>query len=168
MARGARPLAELVGYGTSCDAASLVHPQTAGQVYAIRQALDDAGLQPQDIGTVNAHATGTDAGDVAEAQALEQVFGAAIPPVSATKSQHGHLLGAAGALEAAVCVASLQQQLIPATLGSEPRDERCARLDVSAHPRTASLEYVLSNSFAFGGSNVSLIFKRAPSSQDTD
>jgi 3-oxoacyl-[acyl-carrier-protein] synthase II len=167
-ARGARPLAELMGYGTSCDAASLVHPQTDGQVHAIRQALEDAGLQAGDIGAINAHATGTDAGDVAEAQALEQVFGTAMPPVSATKSMHGHLLGAAGALEAAVSVASLQLQLVPATLGLEPVDARCAGLNLGSQPRAARMDHVLSNSFAFGGSNVSLVFKRPPSSfQDT-
>ncbi|MGE0496300.1 MAG: beta-ketoacyl synthase [Ramlibacter sp.] len=161
-ARGARPLGELAGYGTSCDAASLVQPQTDGQIEAIRQALDDAGVQPGDIGAVNAHATGTDAGDVAEAQALAAALGPARPPVSATKSQHGHLLGAAGALEAAISLASLQLQLVPATLGALPLDPRCAELDVSDRPRALPLAHVLSNSFAFGGSNVSLVLRHAP------
>ncbi|MBX3653849.1 MAG: beta-ketoacyl-[acyl-carrier-protein] synthase family protein [Ramlibacter sp.] len=163
-ARGARPLAELAGYGTSCDATSLVHPQMDGQVEAMRQALQDAGLTARDISAVNAHATGTDAGDVAEAQALAATFGPGGPPVSATKSQHGHLLGAVGALEAAISVASLQLQLVPATLGVQPIDPRCAGLDVSGQPRAMPLEHVLSNSFAFGGTNVSLVLRRAAAS----
>lgn len=163
-ARGARPLASLVGYGTSCDAASLVHPQTDGQIDAMHQALADAGLTPQGIDTVNAHATGTDAGDVAEAQALSAVFGTTVPPVCATKSQHGHLLGAAGALEAAISIASLHLQRVPATLGVTPLDPRCSAMDLSPVPRAAALEHVLTNSFAFGGANVSLIFQRTPDS----
>jgi len=161
-ARGALPLAELLGYGASCDAHSLVHPLPEGQVQAMRQALDDAGLEAAQIDAINAHATGTDTGDVAEAESLATVFGTNLPPVSATKSLHGHLLGAAGALEAAVCVASLAMQQIPATLGAEPLDARCAHLNLPAQPRAATLRHVLSNSFAFGGSNVSLVFKQAP------
>lgn len=162
-ARGARPLALLAGYGSTCDAASLVHPKTEGQVRSMRMALQDAALTPGDIGSVNAHATGTDAGDVAEALALAEVFGTRPPPVSATKSMHGHLLGAAGALEAAFCVASLQRGILPASLGSAPIDARCAHLDVVGSPRQApDLRAVISNSFAFGGSNVSLVFQRAP------
>jgi 3-oxoacyl-[acyl-carrier-protein] synthase II len=158
-ARGARPLAWLSGYGSSCDAASLVQPRPEGQVRAMRQAIGDAGLQAAQIHAVNAHATGTDAGDVAEAQALQTVFGAVVPPTSATKSLHGHLLGAAGALEAAVCMASLHEQLIPATLGADPLDPRCAHLDLAhGRARPAALQHVMSNSFAFGGSNVSLVF----------
>jgi 3-oxoacyl-[acyl-carrier-protein] synthase II len=162
-ARGARPLALLSGYGSTCDAASLVHPKTEGQVRSMRMALQDAGLQQHDIGSVNAHATGTDAGDVAEALALAEVFGAHCPPISATKSLHGHLLGAAGAFEAAFCVASLQRGLLPGSLGTQPLDPRCANLDVvSGAPRPApDLRAVVSNSFAFGGSNVSLVFQRA-------
>jgi 3-oxoacyl-[acyl-carrier-protein] synthase II len=166
-ARGAKPLAELVGYGSTCDASSLVHPQLEGQIQAMHQALSDAGLQPSQIGTVNAHATGTDTGDLVEAQSLAATFSPGgvgiIPPVSATKSQHGHLLGAAGALEAAVSVASLQNQIVPATLGVNPIDPKCSMLDLAiGAPRpVASLEYAMSNSFAFGGSNVTLIFKRS-------
>lgn len=160
-ARGASPLAMLSGYGSSCDAVSLVQPKPDGQIRAMRQAIGDAGLQSPQIHAINAHATGTDAGDVAEAQALLEVFGAAVPPTSATKSLHGHLLGAAGALEAAVCMASLHEQLIPATLGAEPLDPRCAHLDLAhGQARAAPLQHVMSNSFAFGGSNVSLVFSR--------
>ena len=162
-ARGAKPLAELVGYGSTCDASSLVKPQLEGQVRAMHQAIADAGLRPQQIGSINAHATGTDAGDLVEAQALAATFEQHIPPVSATKSMHGHLLGAAGALEAAVCIAGLQQQLIPATLGVDPVDPKCAMLDLALdRPRAVSgLDHVMSNSFAFGGANVSLVFQRS-------
>ncbi len=163
-ARGAKPLALLSGYGSTCDAASLVHPKTEGQARAMHLALQDAGLQALQIGSVNAHATGTDAGDVSEALALADVFGKHCPPVSATKSLHGHLLGAAGAFEAAICVASLQRGLLAAGLGALPLDPRCAHLDVvtGAARLAPNLEAVVSNSFAFGGSNVSLVFQRAP------
>ena len=162
-ARGAKALAQISGFGSSCDAASLVHPAAHGQVRAMRLALTDAGLSPQEIGAINAHATGTDAGDVSEVKALAEIFSESsqIPPVSATKSLHGHLLGAAGALEAAICVASLQLQCVPATLASDPIDARCAGLDLPAQPRSlVGLNHIMSNSFAFGGSNASLIFSR--------
>jgi 3-oxoacyl-(acyl-carrier-protein) synthase len=162
-ARGAKPLAELIGYGSTCDASSLVQPQLEGQVRAMRQALTDARLSASDIHAINAHATGTDAGDVVEAQALAAVFGAGQTPVSATKSMHGHLLGAAGAMEAAVSIASLHSRHVPATMGAHPLDPRCAMIDlVTDVPRPlAQLDHVISNSFAFGGSNVSLVFKRS-------
>lgn len=162
-ARGAKPLAELVGYGSTCDASSLVHPQQEGQVRAMKQALDDARLHTTDIHAINAHATGTDAGDVVEAQALAATFGTRIPPVSATKSMHGHLLGAAGALEAAVSIASMHLGVVPATLGAHPLDPKCQMLDLAVDTprRSGQLDHVISNSFAFGGSNVSLIFKRS-------
>jgi 3-oxoacyl-[acyl-carrier-protein] synthase II len=165
-ARGAKPLAQLIGYGSTCDAASLVQPQLAGQVRAMRQAINDAGIATAQIDAINAHATGTDAGDLVEAQALAETFAQssqekAIPPVSATKSMHGHLLGAAGALEAAVSIASMQLGLIPATLGVAPLDLRCAMLDVAVNtPRFLDrVDHVLTNSFAFGGANISLVFK---------
>lgn len=162
-ARGARPLAVLAGYGSSCDAASLVQPQAEGEGHAMREAIRDAGLPRDAIGLVNAHATGTDAGDVAEAQAIADVFlPGALPLVCATKSLHGHLLGAAGAMEAALSIASLCEQLVPATLGAEPRDPRCAHLEVPPRPLPRSLDWVLSNSFAFGGANVALVFGRGP------
>ena len=162
-ARGAKALAQISGFGSSCDAASLVHPAAEGQVRAMRLALIDAGLAPKHIGSINAHATGTDAGDVSETKALTEIFAESgnIPPVSATKSIHGHLLGAAGALEAAICVASLQLQCLPATLASNPIDTRCAGLDLPDAPQpTTGLNHIMSNSFAFGGSNASLIFSR--------
>ena len=162
-ARGAVALAQVSGYGSSCDAASLVHPAAHGQVRAMRLALSDAKLSAREIGAINAHATGTDAGDVSEIKALAEIFSGVsnIPPISATKSMHGHLLGAAGALEAAITVASLQLQCVPATLGSHPIDERCTGIDLPDAPRRLTdLNHMVSNSFAFGGSNASLIISR--------
>jgi 3-oxoacyl-[acyl-carrier-protein] synthase II len=162
LARSATPLAEIVGYGSSCDAGSLVHPDVDGQVYAMQMALSDAGLIAKDIDNINAHATATDTGDTEEAKAIETVFGTGTtaPTVSATKSMHGHLLGGAAALEAAISVVSLQSKIIAATLGFEPIEPACKGLNLLTSPQTdASLEYIMSNSFAFGGSNASLIFK---------
>jgi 3-oxoacyl-(acyl-carrier-protein) synthase len=157
--RGAKPLGELAGYFSTCDASSLVHPAIDGQVRAMKGAIADANLTAQAIDSLNAHATGTDTGDVIEAQAFQAVFGERMPPVTATKAMHGHLLGAAGAVEAAMCLASIQIQTIPATLGLELLDPRCSPLNVAEEPKSAKLRTVLSNSFAFGGSNASLIFR---------
>lgn len=162
--RGAKPLAVLQGYGSTCDAASLVQPQAAGQVDAMRDALADAGLVPGLVDAVFAHATATDAGDVQEALALAEVFGPAVPPISATKSLSGHALGAAGALSAAFAVASLHEQLLPATVGCDPLDARFAALRIAASPQPVPLRRVLCNSFAFGGANVSLVLGGAPQS----
>jgi 3-oxoacyl-(acyl-carrier-protein) synthase len=160
--RGATPLAEIVGYASCCDAGSLVHPDADGQVYAMQMALADAGLAANDINNINAHATATDTGDTEEAKAIETVFGVGptAPTVSATKSMHGHLLGGAAALEAAICVVSLQSKIVPATLGFSPIEPACSGLNLLASPQTdPTLTYIMSNSFAFGGSNASLIFK---------
>lgn len=160
--RGARPLAVLSGYGSSCDAASLVHPDSLGQREAMAQAIADAGLAPDAIDAVHAHATATPAGDAQEGEALASVFGDGIPPLAATKSLSGHALGAAGALSAAFCVASLQEQVLPPTAGCDPLDPKLTHLPVSGSSRKLQMRHVLSNSFAFGGANVSLVFGRAP------
>lgn len=164
-ARGVQPLARLSGYGLTCDAhASMVLPLATTQADAMRQALFHAGLSPADIGYVNAHATGTDAGDVVECDAIHLVFGsssdgAQAPPVSATKSWHGHLLGAAGAYEAVVSIGALQSQALPTTANLTDQDPRCAVDAVALAPRPAAgLRHVLSNSFAFGGVNAALVF----------
>lgn len=163
--RGARPLAVLCGYGSSCDAASLVHPEAQGQREAMAQAIADAGLTPDGIDAVHAHATATPAGDAQEGEALTAVFGERLPPLAATKSMSGHALGAAGALSAAFCVASLQEQVLPPTAGCDPLDAKLAHLPVSGSPRSVRMRHVLSNSFAFGGANVSLVFGRAPAGE---
>ena len=157
--RGVMALAEIAGYASTCDASSMVKPSMNGQMRAMRMAIADAGLTPAQIDSVNAHATGTDVGDVVETQALAQVFGSAQPAAVATKSMHGHLLGATGAVEAAFCVATLQTQTTPATLGLDPIDTSCQSANVAAIPRQGEIASILTNSFAFGGSNISLILK---------
>jgi len=162
-ARAARPVAEIVGYGASSDAHSLTHPSMAGQVAAMRAALADAGIAAQLIGYINAHATGTAAGDKVEIEAIKQCFGehAGRLAVSSTKSMHGHTVGAAGALEFAVTLLALAGARIPPTANLTNQDPECDLDCVPVKGREApDLQYALSNSFAFGGSNAALIARR--------
>lgn len=165
VARKAPILAELAGYGTSSDHAHLVRPEPEGQARAIRLALADADLQPGDIGYVNAHGTGTREGDPAEIEALREVFGthAERLAVSATKSVHGHLMGAAGAIEALITVLALQHDAIPPTAHVSEIDPACTgvRHVTDAALTGSGLRAALSNSFAFGGSNTVLAFRAA-------
>ncbi|MEZ5644278.1 MAG: beta-ketoacyl-[acyl-carrier-protein] synthase family protein [Burkholderiaceae bacterium] len=161
--RQAAPLAELCGYGTSSDAAHLTAPSQDGQERAIRAALHDAGMTPGDIGYVNAHGTATDAGDPIEAQSIRSVFGdhAAQLPVSSTKAVHGHLIGAAGALEMALSIQAMNTGWLPPTAGLEDPDPACPVKHVAGEAIEApGVGAVLSNSFAFGGSNACLIARR--------
>jgi 3-oxoacyl-[acyl-carrier-protein] synthase II len=162
-ARGATILAEIVGYGMSSDAYHVTHPPEDGDGVArvMRAALEDADLLPEAIDYLNAHATSTSAGDRAEAQAIERVFGphAATLAVSSTKSMTGHLLGAAGALEAAVTILALRDQVAPPTINLDQPDE--TKLDLVPHrARSMSIARAMTNSFGFGGTNASLIFAR--------
>ena len=165
-ARGARIHAEIVGYGTSCDRTHLVRPEADGQARALRDALADGNLDVADIGYVNAHGTATVEGDPVEIAALRQVFGerAAQLPVSATKSMHGHLLGAAGAIEAVVTVMALRESALPPTAHLQGHvDPACEGVDhVLQARRPAAIKAALSNSFAFGGSNAVLAFRAVP------
>lgn len=166
-ARGARIYAELVGAGLTCDAHHVVAPQPEG-TYAARameMALRQAQVAPEKVGYINAHATGTPLGDLAECRAIRAVFGEEAPPVSSTKGAVGHLLGAAGALEAVYSILTLHQGCLPPTLGldSESLDPHCAELGLDFVPgeaRAARPELALTNSFAFGGHNASLLFRR--------
>lgn len=159
-ARGATVLAEVAGFGMTADAGDIVAPNVAGAVRAMRLALRDAGLEPGDVGYINAHGTGTLANDRAESAAVLTVFGATPPPVSSTKSMHGHAIGATGALEAIACVLALSEGLLPPTLGFEAADPDCP-LDIVAHQaRAARVAAALSNAFAFGGLNAVLAFRR--------
>jgi 3-oxoacyl-[acyl-carrier-protein] synthase II len=164
-ARGARVRAELAGYGASSDASHLTLPDPvgAGAVRCMRRALADAELDPSQVDYVNAHATGTPAGDPAEAVALREVFGAHTDrlPVSATKSMTGHLLGAAGALEALLCVRVLEAGLLPPTINLDHPDPACALDHVAQKAREARVSVVLSNSFGFGGTNAALVLRAA-------
>jgi 3-oxoacyl-[acyl-carrier-protein] synthase II len=165
LARGAQPLAELVGYGTSADAYHLTAaPEDGnGAQRAMRLALAQAGLAPERIGHINAHATSTPVGDRAELEAIRAVFGRAPAlAISATKSATGHLLGAAGGLEAIFTVQALREQLAPPTLNFHNADEAVGALTVvgSDGPQALDTQYALSNGFGFGGVNASVIFKR--------
>ncbi len=163
-ARGAPIHALLTGYGNSCDAAHMSRPDRDGQVRAMREALIEAGLEPDAIGYINAHGTATAVGDVVEAEAINVVFGAAANdvPVSSTKSLHGHLLGGAGALEFAVALLALEKGILAPTAFLEQPDPACRVRHVRLHAeRIAPPRAVMSNSFAFGGSNVVLIAERA-------
>lgn len=162
VARGARIHAELVGYGTSCDHSHLVRPEAAGQVRALHAALADGGLLADEIDYVNAHGTATAEGDPVEISALKAVFGerASRLAVSATKSMHGHQLGAAGAIEAIITVLALREQAIPPTAHLNQADPACLGVDhVTTARRGKPLRAALSNSFAFGGSNAVLAFR---------
>lgn len=162
--RGATILAELAGYGATSDAFHITQPAEdgAGAVRAMRKALAEAGLKADDIDYMNAHGTSTPMNDKLETLAIKKVFGeyAYELPVSSTKSMTGHLLGAAGAVEAGVCVLTLQHQVIPPTANYENPDPDCDLDYVPNMARSAQLEAVMTNSLGFGGHNASLIFRK--------
>jgi 3-oxoacyl-[acyl-carrier-protein] synthase II len=162
--RGARIYAELVGYGMSADAYHMTQPPDGGEGAArcMRNALRDAGLNAEDIDYINAHGTSTPAGDIAETLAVKSVFGehAYKVAVSSTKSMTGHMLGAAGGIEALFSVLALRDQIVPPTINLDAPDAEC---DLDYVPHTARemrVRYVMSNSFGFGGTNGTLIFKK--------
>jgi 3-oxoacyl-[acyl-carrier-protein] synthase II len=162
-ARGATVLAEIVGYGMSGDAYHITQPapEHEGGFRVMKNAVRDAGIQPTDIGYVNAHGTSTPIGDTLEAHAIRNFFGEHKLPVSSTKSMTGHLLGGAGGLEAGVTILALRDQILPPTINLENQDPSTGTMDfVPNHSRKASLEYAMSNSFGFGGTNGALLFKR--------
>ena len=161
-ARGAKIWGEIAGFGMSSDAYHLTQPLAEGAARAMRSALEDAAAGPEVIGYINAHGTGTLANDVTESQAIREVFGAHADKlqVSSTKSMHGHALGAAGALEAAATLMALDDGLIPPTANFTEPDPDCALDVVPNTARSASIEWALSNSFAFGGLNAVLVFRR--------
>ncbi|HEX5656826.1 MAG TPA: beta-ketoacyl-ACP synthase [Polyangiales bacterium] len=156
-ARGAHIYAELLGYGTNCDGTHVTNPSATGMAGAMRLALKDAQLPADKIDYINAHATATEVGDIAESRATAEVLGAHVP-ISSTKSFTGHTLGACGAIEAAFCIAMMQEGFLAPNRTLDHVDERCARLDyISKEPRAAKPRITMSNNFAFGGINTSLI-----------
>ena len=162
--RGARAYASIVGFGSSSDAyhAIIPSPDPGPSVQAMRQALSEARVNPSEIGYVNAHAPGTPVGDVLEANALSIVLGEATStvPVSSTKSMTGHLLTAAGAIEAIACIAALDAQTLPPTINLDEVDPRCGGLlHVANQARAHSMDVAVSNSFGFGGSNTCLVLR---------
>ena len=161
-ARGARIHAELLGWGTNSDGQHVTQPQPATMAQAMRLALQDAGVEAAAIGYVNAHGTATDHGDIAEARATHQVLGGHVP-ISSLKSYMGHTLGACGALEAWLSIEMMRAGWFAPTLNLEQADPRCAPLDhVTGDGRALQTEIIMSNNFAFGGINTSLIFRRWP------
>jgi 3-oxoacyl-[acyl-carrier-protein] synthase II len=160
--RGAPILAEVGGYGATTDAYHMTapHPEGDGAARAMRAACEDAGVDPAVIGYVNAHGTSTPPNDRVETLALKRLFGENVPPVSSTKSMTGHTLGAAGALEAVICVQVLNQQTLPPTINQEQPDPDCDLDYVANRARPASPAVVMTNSFGFGGHNASLVFRR--------
>lgn len=163
-ARGARIYAEIVGFGASCDAHHMTAPLESGEGMAacMRNALRDAGISPEDIGHINAHGTSTHMNDAAESKAIRMVFGSHADKikVSATKSMTGHLLGAAGGVEAVFTVKALQEGMAPGTINMETPDPECDLDYVTHGSEKMDCMYAMSNSFGFGGTNASLIFKR--------
>ena len=165
--RGAKVLAEIAGYGASADMYHFTAPQPEGKgaIRAMRKALKMSNVDPTEIGYVNAHGTSTKLGDVAETKAIKAVFGdhAYKLAVSSTKSVHGHLLGAAGAIEAAACILALNRGLLPPTINLDNQDPECDLDYVPNKARKADVKVALSNSFGFGGHNATLVIKKGPS-----
>lgn len=161
-ARGATILGEIVGFGMSADAEHLTQPSGGGAVRAMRAALADAGLNAGDVGYVNAHGTGTPLNDRVEAAAIHEVFGtrARSIPVSSTKSMHGHAQGAAGAIEAVATLLALRHGIVPPTVNFNEPDPECDLDVVPLEAREARVEHAISNTFAFGGLNAVLAFRR--------
>jgi len=163
-ARGARILAEIVGYGTNSDGKHVTHPNADTMGVAMQLALDDAGLPASAIGYVNAHGTATDQGDVMESQATHKVLGGDVP-ISSLKSYMGHTLGACGSLEAWMTIEMMREGWFAPTINLTEVDPDCAPLDyITGDGRALDTDLVMSNNFAFGGLNTSLIFKRWPHS----
>ena len=165
-ARGAKMYAEIVGYGQTADAYDIVAPDPEGKgaLKSMEFALKDAGLKPEDIQYINPHGTSTGLGDMAESKAIEQIFGDKEQNpnllVSSTKSMHGHMLGATGAIEALVCAKVINEGKVPPTINLDNQDEHVANLDYVPHKmREKKVHAALSNSFGFGGHNTTLVFK---------
>jgi nodulation protein E len=160
--RGAKILAVISGFGLSSDAYHIVAPSMTGMVAAMQKALDSANLDASEIDYINAHGSGTEQNDSLETAAIKKVFGkrAYSLPISSTKSMHGHILGGAGVLESIACIAAIEDQEIPPTINYSAGDPNCDLDYVPNQSRPAKVNRVISNSFAFGGLNVSLLFSK--------
>ncbi len=163
-ARGAKIIAEIVGFGASADAHHITapHPEGLGALLCMNQTLELSGVKKEDVGYINAHGTSTPQGDIAETQAIKKVFGdhAKNLSVSSTKSMTGHLLGAAGGLESIFCIKALDTGMLPPTINLENQDPQCDLNYVSNKPQKKDIQYALNNSFGFGGTNSSTLFKK--------
>ncbi len=163
-ARGANILAEIKGFGMTADAADMVNPSIDGTSGAMEMALKDADLSPVDIDYINAHGTATMVNDINETRSIKRVFGNAAKdtPVSSTKSMHGHALGAGGGIEAVACIKAMEDNYLPPTIGFDEPGDECDLDYIPNKGREASVNHVMSNSFAFGGLNAVLVFGPAP------
>ncbi|WP_162048172.1 beta-ketoacyl-ACP synthase [Vibrio taketomensis] len=160
LARGAKPIAELVGFASNCDAAHVTQPKAETMQRCMELAIQDAGIKPEQIGYVNGHGTATELGDIAETQATYNVFGKHMA-ISSLKSYFGHTLGACGSIEAWLTINMMNQEWFAPTLNLNSVDQRCGNLDyIRGEGRRISCEYVMTNNFAFGGINTSMIFRR--------
>ena len=162
--RGARIYAELVGYGLSCDAHHMTasHPEGEGAARAMRSALADAGVRPEEVDYISAHGTGTPTNDRLETISIKRVFGEAAPriPISSAKSMLGHTMGAASAIETAICALAIERSRVPPTINYETKDPDCDLDYVPNHARERRVNVAMNNAYAFGGNNASLILKR--------
>ena len=162
--RGANIYAEVVGYGTTCDAYHITTPAPGGNggARAMKMAINDSGINEEQISYINAHGTSTPYNDKSETEAIKTVFGekAYDIPISSTKSMTGHMLGASGAAEAIVCIKAMQESFIPPTIGLLEQDPECDLDYVPLQGRNQSLQYTISNSFGFGGQNASILLKK--------
>jgi 3-oxoacyl-[acyl-carrier-protein] synthase II len=158
--RGCRIYGEIIGFGSSSDASHITRPSVEGETLAITRALQSAGIQPQDVDYINAHGTATQFNDRTETETIKQVFGDCTVPLSSIKPITGHMLGASSAAEFAASVLALQENLMPQTINYEEQDPECDLDYIVEGPRSANLNIVMSNSFAFGGHNAVLIAKR--------
>jgi 3-oxoacyl-[acyl-carrier-protein] synthase II len=162
--RGANIYAEVVGYGTTCDAYHITAPAPGGNggARAMKMAINDSGINEEQISYINAHGTSTPYNDKCETEAIKTVFGekAYDIPISSTKSMTGHMLGASGAAEAIVCIKAMQESFIPPTIGLQEQDPECDLDYVPLQGRNQNLQYTISNSFGFGGQNASILLKK--------
>ncbi|MCC3245965.1 beta-ketoacyl-[acyl-carrier-protein] synthase family protein [Methylocystis sp. WRRC1] len=159
VSRGATPLCELAGYGTTSDAFDPLRADVEGPARCMRLALESAGLEPGDVDYLNAHGTATYANDITESEAMRAVFGDRPPPVSSTKPIHGHALGASGGLELSVVINALREQIAPPTINFIEPDPKCQVDAIPNQARKMPIRVALSNSFAFGGINATLVVK---------
>jgi 3-oxoacyl-[acyl-carrier-protein] synthase II len=162
LSRGARIYAEVAGYGLSCDAHHMTaaHPEGDGAARAMQRALADAELAPEEVSYISAHGTGTPTNDRLESIAVKRVFGAAPPPMSSVKSMLGHTMGAASAIESAVCALAVASDRVPGTMNLVELDPDCDLDCVPNGARELTVEVAMNNAYAFGGNNASVIFRK--------
>ena len=159
LARGAKIYGEVIGYATSCDGSHITTPSKEGMKQVMETSLEDANITPSDVEYINAHATATARGDIAESHATYSLFGSNVP-VSSTKGHMGHLLGGCGVVESIICLMALRESFLPKTMNFKTLDSECAEINVLDKNTLKDVNIVMNNNFAFGGINTSLIFKK--------